>query len=70
MKSIGKVVKISILLTGTKQSYGEPQNLTEFIREALKDKKPIADKSSDKVEEKTATSNESDEDVKKKRSKI
>lgn len=30
---------------GSKQSYGEPQNLTEIVREALKDKKPIAEKS-------------------------
>lgn len=32
--------------TGSKQSYGEPQDLTEIVREALKDKKPIAEKSS------------------------
>lgn len=33
-------------LTGSKQSYGEPQDLTDIVREALKEKKPIADKSS------------------------
>lgn len=49
---------------GTKQSYGDPQDLTEMVREVLKDKKPIADKTIDKN-----TSNDSDEDLKK-RSKI
>lgn len=64
-----------VQFTGSRQSYGEPQNLTEAVREALKERKPIADKSDDKTttkqnesSEKTTT-NESDEDVKK-RSKI
>lgn len=60
--------------SGTRQSYAEPQNLTEMVREALKERKPIADKSEKKTstkesEEKTTATNESDEDVKT-RSKI
>jgi hypothetical protein len=61
-------------LAGTKQSYGDPQDLTEIVREALKEKKPIADKTIDKATEPEKTSSdpdktESNEDVKK-RSKI
>lgn len=61
--------------TGSRQSYGDPQNLTEAVREALKERKPIADKSEDKTSTKTnessekTTTNETNEDVKK-RSKI
>lgn len=60
-----KVFVITVfLVTGTRQSYGDPQDLTEMVREVLKDKKPIAEKKIDKN-----TTNDSHEDVKE-RSKI
>lgn len=66
----------TLCLSGTKQSYGDPQDLTEIVREALKEKKPIADTTTNAKTAKQETKaspdpekTESDEDVKK-RSKI
>lgn len=66
---------VTFIFPGTRQSYAEPQNLTEMVREVLKDKKPLADKTADKPADKPADmkidkkTTESEEEVKK-RSKI
>lgn len=52
--------------SGTKQSYGEPQVLTDVIREALRDKKPLPEK----IDEKSDTNHEPDADKIKKSNKI
>jgi hypothetical protein len=65
--------KFVLFLSGTRQSYGDPQNLTEMVREALKERKPIADKSIDTKEDarkKESKTSESEEEKKKKRNKI
>lgn len=48
----------SFRFSGTRTSYGDPQELTDRVREVLKDKKPIADKSTEKTTS-TETSNDS-----------
>lgn len=62
--------KSNVLFAGSRVCYAEPQNLTEMVREVLKDKKPIAS-ASVKTGGTTPTDNNPDntEDIKK-RSKI
>lgn len=40
-------IDFAVFFLGTKQSYSDPQDLTEIIREALREKKSIADSKND-----------------------
>lgn len=45
----------NLLFTGSKMSYTEPADLTDMVREVLKDKKPIAEKSEKSKDKKAKT---------------
>lgn len=57
MASSNSLLCFSLNFPGTRQSYGDPQNLTDMVREILKDKKTIADETTDKTTNEPPTEN-------------